>query len=57
MTRLADLLAQEEKAVQRKKRMLPLAPASFFAMTLGLAETGNAWRNASTLLACAHVGG
>lgn len=23
---------------------LPLAPASFFAMTLGLAETGNAWR-------------
>jgi tellurite resistance protein len=26
---------------------LPLAPASFFAMTLGLAETGNAWRLAS----------
>lgn len=26
---------------------LPLAPASFFAMTLGLAETGNAWRFAS----------
>lgn len=25
-------------------RLLPLAPASFFAMTLGLAETGNAWR-------------
>jgi tellurite resistance protein len=25
-------------------RILPLAPASFFAMTLGLAETGNAWR-------------
>lgn len=26
---------------------LPAAPASFFAMTLGLAETGNAWRNAA----------
>jgi tellurite resistance protein len=26
---------------------LPLAPASYFAMTLGLAETGNAWRNAT----------
>jgi tellurite resistance protein len=32
-----------------KKTIFPLAPASFFAMTLGLAETGNAWRNASTL--------
>lgn len=28
---------------------LTLAPASCFAMTLGLAETGNAWRIASTL--------
>ncbi|WP_049973946.1 hypothetical protein [Azospirillum sp. B4] len=28
---------------------LPIAPASFFAMTLGLAETGNAWRNATEL--------
>ncbi|WP_462382556.1 SLAC1 family transporter [Pseudomonas sp. Marseille-QA0892] len=26
---------------------IPLIPASFFAMTLGLAETGNAWRFAS----------
>ena len=29
------------------RRTLPLAPASFFAMTLGLAETGNAWRFAT----------
>ncbi|TWB23580.1 tellurite resistance protein [Nitrospirillum amazonense] len=29
--------------------LLPVAPASFFAMTLGLAETGNAWRNATDL--------
>ncbi|WP_394790678.1 hypothetical protein [Rhodoferax sp.] len=28
---------------------LPLLPASFFAMTLGLAETGNAWRFAVPL--------
>lgn len=32
-----------------RKPLLPLAPASFFAMTLGLAETGNAWRNATAL--------
>lgn len=32
-----------------QKTVLPLAPASFFAMTLGLAETGNAWRNATAL--------
>ncbi|OIV40057.1 hypothetical protein [Flavobacterium johnsoniae] len=31
------------------KFSLPLAPVSFFAMTLGLAETGNAWRNASVI--------
>jgi tellurite resistance protein len=49
MNQSADLLAREEKAVIGKKRTLPLAPASFFAMTLGLAETGNAWRNASAL--------
>ncbi len=29
------------------KPLLPLIPASFFAMTLGLAETGNAWRFAA----------
>jgi len=34
---------------QKQKYTLPIAPASFFAMTLGLAETGNAWRNASVL--------
>lgn len=27
--------------------LLPVAPASFFAMTLGLAEAGNAWTSAS----------
>lgn len=32
-----------------RKPWLPTAPASFFAMTLGLAETGNAWRNATSL--------
>lgn len=30
-----------------QKPILPLIPASFFAMTLGLAETGNAWRFAA----------
>jgi tellurite resistance protein len=34
---------------QKVKISLPNAPASFFAMTLGLAETGNAWRNANSL--------
>jgi tellurite resistance protein len=29
------------------KTRLPLLPASFFALTLGLAETGNAWRFAA----------
>lgn len=35
--------------VETQTFKLPIAPASFFAMTLGLAETGNAWRNAVTL--------
>ena len=30
-------------------KKLPLLPASFFALTLGLAETGNAWRFATNL--------
>jgi tellurite resistance protein len=33
----------------KSKFTLPIAPASFFAMTLGLAETGNAWRNAGAV--------
>lgn len=36
-------------ALAARPLALPLAPASFFAMTLGLAETGNAWRLASTV--------
>ncbi|KQB39877.1 hypothetical protein [Flavobacterium aquidurense] len=47
MNKLADTTAQQE--FQKQKSTLPIAPASFFAMTLGLAETGNAWRNASSL--------
>lgn len=31
-------------------KKLPIIPASFFAMTLGFAETGNAWRNATAAL-------
>lgn len=42
---LPQTVGMAPAAVQR--RLLPLAPASFFAMTLGLAETGNAWRFAS----------
>jgi tellurite resistance protein len=38
-----------EQQIQVQKITLPIAPASFFAMTLGLAETGNAWRNATSL--------
>ena len=38
-----------EQSFQKQKVKLPIAPASFFAMTLGLAETGNAWRNAADL--------
>lgn len=33
-----------EQQFQKQKITLPIAPASFFAMTLGLAETGNAWK-------------
>ncbi len=33
---------------------LPIAPVSFFAMTLGLAETGNAWRNAASMWNLPH---
>lgn len=50
MNQLAAQTTSEKKVVeQRTRNGLPLAPASFFAMTLGLAETGNAWRNASAL--------
>jgi tellurite resistance protein len=38
-----------QQDIQKQKITLPIAPASFFAMTLGLAETGNAWRNATSL--------
>lgn len=38
-----------EQSFQKQKFRLPIAPASFFAMTLGLAETGNAWRNATAI--------
>ncbi|WP_264537430.1 hypothetical protein [Flavobacterium sp. N1736] len=44
---VSNTTQQEQYRVQ--KIALPLAPASFFAMTLGLAETGNAWRNATSL--------
>jgi tellurite resistance protein len=36
-------------ALTARPLALPLAPASFFAMTLGLAETGNAWRLATSV--------
>jgi tellurite resistance protein len=39
----------EKQQFQKQMITLPVAPASFFAMTLGLAETGNAWRNATSL--------
>lgn len=38
-----------DQSFHKQKVTLPIAPASFFAMTLGLAETGNAWRNAAVL--------
>lgn len=38
-----------DQSFQKQKFTLPIAPASFFAMTLGLAETGNAWRNAAEI--------
>jgi len=47
MDKIANKTVQEQYHAQRIT--LPLAPASFFAMTLGLAETGNAWRNAASL--------
>lgn len=47
MDKIIDKTAQKE--VYTQKIRLPIAPASFFAMTLGLAETGNAWRNAVSL--------
>jgi tellurite resistance protein len=47
MDKIAEKTAEQQYQVQ--KFTLPLAPASFFAMTLGLAETGNAWRNATSL--------
>ncbi len=36
-------------------KKLPLLPASFFALTLGLAETGNAWRFATNLWGISSV--
>ncbi|KQO20529.1 hypothetical protein ASF10_15745 [Flavobacterium sp. Leaf82] len=47
MDKIEHKIVQQE--IQKKKITLPIAPASFFAMTLGLAETGNAWRNATSL--------
>ncbi|MFZ0599646.1 MAG: hypothetical protein WAM46_21845, partial [Flavobacterium sp.] len=47
MDKITDKTIPEE--IHKQKITLPIAPASFFAMTLGLAETGNAWRNATTL--------
>lgn len=47
MNKIVDKTAQQQ--FQKQKITLPIAPASFFAMTLGLAETGNAWRNATSL--------
>lgn len=38
-----------DQSFQKQKFALPIVPASFFAMTLGLAETGNAWRNAAEI--------
>lgn len=39
------------------KLNVPLIPASFFALTLGLAETGNAWRFAARLWNIPAAGG
>jgi tellurite resistance protein len=44
-----DKIIDKSVVQQTQKLVLPIAPASFFAMTLGLAETGNAWRNAASL--------
>lgn len=37
--------------------LLPMAPLSFFAMTLGFAETGNAWRWATEAMGVSHLPG
>ncbi len=47
MDKIEDKIALQQ--FEKQKITLPIAPASFFAMTLGLAETGNAWRNAASL--------
>jgi len=47
MNKLINKMAKQES--HKQNLALPIAPASFFAMTLGLAETGNAWRNATLL--------
>ncbi|OMQ10314.1 hypothetical protein [[Flexibacter] sp. ATCC 35103] len=47
MEKIEHKTVQQE--IHKQKIALPIAPASFFAMTLGLAETGNAWRNATSL--------
>ena len=47
MDKITDKTTQQQ--FQKQKITFPIAPASFFAMTLGLAETGNAWRNATSL--------
>lgn len=46
-----DRITQKDRTqgLNNQKFKLPIAPASFFAMTLGLAETGNAWRNAAAV--------
>ncbi|MGE8341720.1 MAG: hypothetical protein ACN6OI_11855 [Flavobacterium sp.] len=48
---MMDKIIQKDcnQSFQKQKFTLPIAPASFFAMTLGLAETGNAWRNAAEI--------
>lgn len=44
-------------AEKTQSRLLPMAPLSFFAMTLGFAETGNAWRWATETLHYSSVPG
>ena len=46
---IMDKILNKTSVSQTQKWVLPIAPASFFAMTLGLAETGNAWRNAAAI--------
>ncbi|MTH15824.1 hypothetical protein [Flavobacterium sp. LC2016-01] len=47
MNKIAEKVIEND--FKTRSFTLPIAPASFFAMTLGLAETGNAWRNAGSL--------